>query len=334
MGKPEFYKSLRTFAQPDNKKSIIQLANTIIPYLFIFALMCWLLKNEYSYWLVFLLAIINAGFLIRSFIIFHDCTHRSFLKSRTLCKIIGHFCGLFTFTPFHEWQYAHKKHHATSSNLDKRGLGAIWLMTVNEYYSSSKSIKFWYRLYRNPVFLFIVAPVFEFILIQRIPRKFKWNKEMFSHIITTGMMVIIIILARMTIGIKIFLLVQLPIICIGGSAGIFLFYTQHQFPNSYWSRDNEWDPFKASMDGASFYKLPGLLRWFTGSIGYHHVHHLHPAIPNYNLKRCYDEVTDIQKTTPLTFTAAFRNIFLKLYDEETKELVTYRKAKELVKKRT
>ncbi|OFX45346.1 MAG: hypothetical protein A2046_00025 [Bacteroidetes bacterium GWA2_30_7] len=334
MGKPEIYQSLRTFAVADNKKSIIQLTNTLLPYFTIMAIMYWLLKNEYPYWIVILLAIINAGFMARTFIIFHDCTHGSFFKSRKLCKVIGYFCGIIVFTPFSDWQYSHKIHHATTSNLDKRGVGDLWMMTVNEYNSSSKFKKFIYRLYRNPIFLFIIIPAIKFILVQRIPNSFRRNKKLCSHIITTSAIIIIIFVAWLTIGLKNYILIQLPIMIIGGGTGIFLFYIQHQFKGSYWSRDKEWDPFKASMDGASFYNLPILLRWFTGNIGFHHIHHLHPGIPNYKLKKCNDEISVLQNAHELTLVESFRCSFLKLYDEGSNKMVTFKQAKEAAKTMT
>lgn len=327
----ELYTELRKYTNVNNKKSVIQLINSIVPYLGIIVLMYWLLANNYSYWIILPLAIINAGFLARIFIIFHDCTHGAFFKSRRLCHIVGHVCGILAFTAFRDWRYAHLLHHATSSNLDKRGHGDIKMMTLKEYYASSKLKKYIYRLYRNPFFLFIIAPPFKFIILNRIPNQFKWNKNLVSQIITTGALLLIFAIAWKTIGIRNYFLIQIPIISTAGSIGIWLFYVQHQFQNAYWSRTNDWDPLKAAMHGASFYNLPPVLRWFTGSIGYHHIHHLLPNIPNYNLKKCYDGIEEVRKVNQLTLRTGFRSFFLKLYNEESHKLISFREASELMR---
>lgn len=331
MSKPEFYSKLIKYAAISNSKSIIQLINTIIPYFTIFAFMSWLVVNDYPYWIVLLLAIIEAGYMARLFIIFHDCTHNTFFRSKTTCRIFGHISGVITFTAFYDWKHAHMIHHASSSNLDRRGTGDMWTMTLKEYEASSKIKKLWYHLFRNPFFLFIIAPAFKFLILNRIPNTYKWNKELVSQLITTGVIILIIIAAGMTIGLKNYFLVQVPIIWIGGSAGLWLFYIQHQFKGAYWSRNNEWDPFKAALDGASFYKLPGLLRWFTGNIGYHHIHHLLPNIPNYNLRKCYNEVIEVQKSMPITLRTGFNSFSLKLYDEDSKQLVSFRSARNRIR---
>jgi omega-6 fatty acid desaturase (delta-12 desaturase) len=270
--------------------------------------------------------------MARIFIIFHDCTHNSFFRSRKINNIISHISGVLVFTAFHDWQLAHKIHHATSSNLDKRGMGDLWVMTVNEYYSSSLSRRLWYHLYRNPIFLFIIAAPTKFIFLNRIPKNLKRNKELVSQIGTTVALALIIITVCLTIGFKTYILLQLSVIWIGSSGGLWLFFIQHQFEDVYWSHNDEWDGFKAAMYGASFYKLPGLFRWFSGNIGYHHIHHLMLNIPCYNLKICYEDVKLDNEKISISFRKGFRSVFLKLYDEETKKLVSFKKIKMLINK--
>lgn len=333
MNEIELRSELENYAKVNNGKAVFQLISTIIPYFTITTLMYWLLIHNYSYWWVLLLGIINAGFLARTFIIFHDCVHYSFFRSELLCRFIGHFCGIIAFTPFTQWQRAHQMHHETSSNLDRRGMGDMWMITAKEYFSSTRMKKLWYRLYRNPIFLFIIASVIKFVLLNRLPKNLKWNMELISDITTTGALVLIIALAWNTIGIRNYIYIQLPIIWAAASLGLWLFYIQHQFKNAYWARNKDYDAYKACREGASFYKLPGLLRWFTGNIGYHHVHHLHPGIPNYNLKHCYEETDELKKANTLTLISSLRCMFLKVYDEDTKEMVSFRKARFLAKAR-
>jgi omega-6 fatty acid desaturase (delta-12 desaturase) len=334
MNKPEFYVKLRKYAVVNNKRAIMQMITSIIPYLAIFVIMYWLLMHKYPYLIVLLLAIINAGFMARVFIIFHDCTHNAFFRSINLNRVVGHFCGILTFTPFHEWQLGHKIHHATSSNLDKRGTGDLYTMTLNEYYSKTRLKKFFYALFRNPFFLFIIAPPVKFIILNRIPKNVRRNRELVSSAITTVALALIIFLSWRTIGIRNYVMIQLPVIWIGSSIGFWLFFIQHQFENVYWSRNAEWNPFKAAMEGASFYKLPGILRWFTGNIGYHHLHHILLNIPCYYLKDCYEDVRLDEPKISLTLKTGFKSVYLKLYDEETKKLLSFGKARELIKVRT
>lgn len=334
MYKKEIYELLKKHSVKSNTKSIIQIINTVIPYFAIIASMIWLLLNGYSYFIVLALGVVAAGFLVRIFIIFHDCTHGSFFKSKLWCRIVGHFCGILTFTAFFEWQHAHNHHHGTTSNLQKRGYGDMWMMTTQEYYAASTLKKLWYRLYRNPIFLFIIAPPFKFFILNRIPATFKWDKYLLSQLITSSGIALIIILASYTIGFKNYLLIQVPVMSIAGTFGIWLFFIQHQFEDAYWANTDDRDTFRASMEGSSYYKLPALFRWFSGNIGYHHIHHLLANIPNYNLRKCYNEIEDLHKVNIITIRKSLRSMILKLYDEDTKKLVSYKRSRELLKSNT
>jgi acyl-lipid omega-6 desaturase (Delta-12 desaturase) len=327
----ELYGQLKIYTTRYKLKSIMQLINSVLPFFGIVALMSWLLVNDYSYFWVLPLAAFAAGFMVRIFIIFHDCVHGSFSGSRLLSSIVGHFCGILTFTAYYPWQYAHIKHHMTTSNLQKRGTGDVWMMTLQEYQVAPFLKKLIYRIYRNPVFLFGLVPVIKFFILNRIPTTYKWDKYLLSEVITTGGIIALAVLASYTIGFTNYLLIQLPIMAIGGGAGIWLFFVQHQFEDSYWAKTEDWDLVKASMQGASYYKLPGLLRWFTGNIGYHHIHHLLPNIPNYNLRKCYDEVEEVRQTTVIGIRKSLRSMALKLYDENTQKIVSFRKARQMTR---
>lgn len=331
MMKPEWLAQLKQYQGADAKKSITQIVSSFIPYLAFMALMLLIMSNGYPYWIVLLLAIVAGCFLVRIFIILHDCSHNSFFRSSRTCSVLGHICGVFTFTAFSDWQRSHGIHHATVSNLEKRGIGDVWTMTVDEYRSASKWKRLVYRAFRNPLVIFVLGPVILFLLLNRIPSKSARKREILSTIFTNTIIALIIIAAYFTIGIENYIGVQFPVTFISGVMGVWLFFVQHQFENVYWSHNEEWDSLKAAIEGSSFYKLPGLFRWISGSIGYHHVHHLRPAVPNYNLKKCYHDIPELQEVTPITIFKGFKSLFLHLWDEKTGKLVSFSTAKKNLK---
>jgi omega-6 fatty acid desaturase (delta-12 desaturase) len=280
-------------------------------------------QHGYPYTLTLALALVAAAFLIRIFIIFHDCAHGSFLPVKQLNTFVGYLCGVLTFTSLEDWRLSHLRHHVSYANLDARGFGDIWTMTLEEYKNSPRATRLAYRLYRNPVVLFGLGAVFNFVLSQRLPSGKVKRREWMSVILTNLLIVGVVLAAYHSIGLKTYLLVQLPVIWLAGMGGIWLFYVQHQFEGVQWARKSEWDALKAAMEGSSFYKLPGLLRWFSGNIGYHHVHHLRPRIPNYKLKLCYDSIPALQEKKPLTVRKSLSGTGLKLWDEERKKLVGF-----------
>ena len=274
------------FQHADRRRSVWQLANTLIPYLALWVLM--VLSLRVSYWLTLALAIPAAGFLMRTFIIFHDCCHGSFFKSQKANDAVGIITGLLVFTPYYSWRRSHAFHHATAGDLDRRGEGDVWTMTVAEYLAAPRWQRAAYRFMRFPLVTFGLGPLAMFLVVQRFPSRPDRRRERVGVWMTDLALLGILALAAFTIGLKAYILVQLPIIWLAGAAGIWLFYVQHNFPDTYWEHHERWDYATVGLKGSSYYQLPALLRWFSGSIGFHHIHHLSPRTPNYFLKPCHE----------------------------------------------
>jgi omega-6 fatty acid desaturase (delta-12 desaturase) len=321
---------LEPFIEPSAKKAVWQLANTLIPYLVLWY--CMWRSLTVSYALTLLLAIPTAGFFVRLFILFHDCGHNSFLPFTKANRRVGFWLGLLLFFPGEEWWHAHSIHHATNSNLDRRGIGDVTTMTVKEYQTASTLNKLWYRIFRFPPIMFGLGPLAMFVLANRFPAPRFGKKETRSVLLTDLGLAVIITLMSFLIGFKAYVMVQLPIIWIAGAFGIWLFYIQHQFTDMYWVRNSDWDYVSSALKGASYYQLPRLLQWFSGNIGFHHIHHLNPHIPNYELENCYRANPVLQtcaKTIP--FEKAFPNMFLKLWDEDKQKMVGFKDLKPAIK---
>ncbi|MCP3981588.1 MAG: fatty acid desaturase [bacterium] len=320
---------LAKYARPSTGRSLFQLSNTAL--LFGLAWLVMLGSLRISYWLTLALAIPAAGFLVRLFIIQHDCGHGSFFRSRAANNALGFAIGVLTLTPYGYWRRTHAIHHATAGNLDQRGLGDVNTLTVKEYLARSRWGRFRYRLYRHPIVLFGVGPIYEFILKHRLPlgAPFTWKKEWASVIWTNVVIASVIALMWLTIGIKPFLAVQVPITLLAGSAGVWLFYVQHQFEDTYWDGGGSWNFQTAGMHGSSYYDLPRVLHWFTGNIAVHHVHHLSSRIPNYRLLQCLRENPELQQVTRLTLWQSLKCVRLKLWDEDNKKLVGFRSLRRL-----
>jgi omega-6 fatty acid desaturase (delta-12 desaturase) len=310
------------FQEPSVWRATWQLVNTLVPFAAIWYLMY--LCLSWSYLAAFALAALNGLFLIRIFIIFHDCGHGSFFKSPLANDIVGFVTGMLTFTPYFHWRWEHSIHHASAGSLDRRGTGDVWTMTVEEYLSASRWKRFAYRLARNPVVLFVIAPIWLFVIEQRFssskanPRE-KWSVRWMN-------LAILAMAALMSwwMGIGAYVMLQLTVTLVGGSLGIWMFYVQHQFEDVYWERDPNWDFTAAALKGSSFYKLPRVLQWFSGNIGFHHIHHLSSRIPNYNLERCHNADPLFQQVKPLTLFSSLRSLGYRLWDEQKGKLVGWR----------
>ena len=320
----DWYRALAKYEKPDPRKAVWQILNTVVPYFALWAVMIWMLRAGVSYWYTLPLIVLAAGLLVRVFIFFHDCCHGSFFASKPVNRILGYVFGILVFTPYEDWQHCHAGHHATSGDLDRRGMGDVWTLTVSEYLAAPWPKRLAYRFMRNPIVLFIIGSLCMFLIFHRFPHKGARKRERRGVLITNLAILGIVIVAGFTIGLRDYLLLQLPIIGLAGAMGIWLFYVQHQFEWDYWDRHADWDPIKAALEGSSYYKLPKVLQWFSGNIGLHHVHHLRPRIPNYNLQHCYDETPALQQVRPITLFQSLKCIFLNLWDESTRTMVSFR----------
>lgn len=319
--KMQWMKSIAAYNNPSLKKSIRQILNTFLPYGALWVLMVW--SFDISYWLTLALAVPAAGFLVRIFIIFHDCGHGSFFKSQPANHVLGIISGILTFTPYFEWRFEHGVHHATSGDLDRRGRGDVWTFTVDEYKAASKFKKLMYRIYRHPFFMFVFGPIFSFVVVNRFASRFSKKRERWSVYYTNAALLAILLIMGFTIGFKTYLLIQAPVLLLAGSAGIWLFYVQHQYEGVYWERHDNWDFMTAAINGSSFYKLPKLLQWFSGNIGFHHIHHLSSRIPNYNLAKCHYDTPEFQKVQAITLVKSLKSLKFRLYDEVDQKLVSF-----------
>ena len=305
------------YAKPDLARSLWQVANTLIPYFALWGLMIWSVR--FSYWITLGLSIPAAGFLMRTFIIFHDCGHGSFFKSQKANDFLGRITSFLNFTPYYRWKHDHAIHHATAGDLDRRGKGDLYTMTVREYLAAPWWRQAIYRIVRHPMVLLGISPLVVFLIVHRIPPA-HGRRAISSVWWTNFWLVVVITLICWLIGWQTFLLIQLPILLISSTVGIWLFYVQHNFDPTYWEGHEAWEFVKAGLQGSSFYKLPLILQWFTGNIGFHHIHHLSAKIPNYNLPKCYDENPMFQ-VRPLTIRASLKSLSLRLYDEEQKMMI-------------
>ncbi|MBC8094775.1 MAG: fatty acid desaturase [Akkermansiaceae bacterium] len=309
------------YQKPSLRASLWQITNTVIPFLGLWVLMYF--THQISWWLTVPLAVLAGGFMVRLFIIFHDCGHGAYFKSPRANHIVGAMTGLLTFTPYFHWRWEHAIHHSTSGDLDRRGVGDVWTMTVQEYLQSSRWKRFAYRLARNPFILFLIAPLFLFLVIQRFPASKAGKKEILSVYLTNLGLAAMAGMLTLAFGFKAYLLIQLIIVAVASSAGVWLFYVQHQFEGVYWQRGEDWDYATAALQGSSFYKLPKILQWFSGNIGFHHIHHLSPRIPNYHLEKCHNAEPLFQTVPPVTLLSSFKSFTFRLWDEQRRRLVGY-----------
>lgn len=318
----DWKKDIEPYQNPSVAKSWWQLLNTILPFAMFWcgAYFC----LSISVWLTLLLTIPAAGFLVRIFIIFHDCCHHSFFKSRRANDMVGIFTGLFSFFPYHQWKYEHSVHHAGNGNLSRRGMGDITTLTVDEYLNLSRGRRLLYRLYRNPIIMFGLGPIFLILVQYRFHRKGSGPRERFNTHLTTMVLLGTIALGCWGLGWEQFSLVEGPVLYLAGMAGIWLFYVQHQFEDSYFENVEDWDYVSAALRGSSFYKLPKVLQWITGNIGFHHIHHLGPRVPNYYLQRIYDQAPYLQEVSTLGLLSSLRSLRFRLWDEDKKKFTGFK----------
>jgi omega-6 fatty acid desaturase (delta-12 desaturase) len=319
--KPSWKDVVAPYQQPAAWPALRQILNTLLPYAALWYLMYRSLAV--SGWLTVPLAVLAGGFLVRIFIIFHDCAHGSFFKSRRTNEVVGSVLGVLCFTPYYRWRWEHSIHHASAGDLDRRGTGDVWTMTVQEYLAASRWKRCAYRIARNPLILFAVAPLVVFLVLERLPTGKEGRRERLSVYGTNAALALMVTGLSWLFGWKTYLLLQLACVMVASSAGVWLFYVQHQFEGVYWERGKEWDYKKAALEGSSYYKLPKVLQWFSGNIGFHHIHHLSPRIPNYHLERCHHSEPLFRTIRPVTLFASFKCLNFRLWDERRRSMVGY-----------
>jgi omega-6 fatty acid desaturase (delta-12 desaturase) len=310
------------FARPIAARAATQLLNSLVPFVALWSLMALSVTREWGYGWTLLMAVPTAGLYVRLFIIQHDCGHGSFLANRRLDHVVGAAVGVITLFPYGYWKKTHAIHHATSGNLDRREFGDVETLTVAEYMALTPFRRFGYRVYRSAPVLFLVGPFYQFLIKHRFPfdLPFAWKKEWASVLWNNAAIVAVGWALSALVGWQTVLLVHVPIVMIAGSVGIWLFYVQHQFEDAYWERQEEWSADQSALKGSSFYDLPRWLHWWTGNIGYHHIHHLASKVPNYRLRECFESM---QRAPRLRVAESFRCARLKLWDESSRRLVPF-----------
>ena len=313
------------YTRPEVRPALVDLLTSVVPYLALWVAMYFAL--DVSYLLVLALAVPAGGFAVRTFIVFHDCTHGSFLPSRRWNAWTGRITGLMVFAPFRSWQHDHAVHHATAGDLDRRGQGDVPTLTVAEYRALPLIQRTGYRLFRNPLIMFTIGPVFAMVIKPRMISSDARPRLRHSVYLTNAAIVVALTLLGLWLGFGKFWLVEGPAALIAGTVGVWLFYVQHQFEDVYWESAGDWNYADAALRGSSYLRLPKVLQYFTGNIGLHHVHHLSAHVPNYKLQAAHDDNEIFQSVPVLTLWDGLRATRLKLYDEEARRLVTWREVR-------
>ena len=329
LDRKELIQASSIYAQPDPRKAVYQVLNTFVPYLGLWALMIYTVVSGLSIWITLVLSVISSAFLVRLFVLFHDCCHGAFFPWRWGNRVFGYVAGILTFTAYEDWQRTHIIHHSNSGDLDNRGIGDVWTLTVEEYLSASLHKRLAYRIFRNPLILFSIIPLVLFLIVHRFPSGGAKKREKYSVAFTNIAIASVVMVLSLTLGFWNYLLMQFPMLVVAASVGTWLFYIQHQYEEAYWARNDNWDMTRSGLEGSSYYQLPTVLEWIVGNIGYHHIHHVRSNIPNYNLKRCQNEIDAFQSVKPITLRKSFQSLWLNLWDEQDQKLVSFKAIKTL-----
>jgi acyl-lipid omega-6 desaturase (Delta-12 desaturase) len=317
--------SIAAHEQPSLRRSLLDLATSVAPYLALTVAMY--LSIEISPWVTLALAIPAAGFLLRTFIVFHDCAHGSFLPTKRGNLWLGRFTGFLVFQPFANWRHNHAVHHGTAGDLDRRGTGDVPTLTIEEYTSRTPKQRLGYRLFRNPLVMFGIGPLWSLMIGPRIWSSGMRPRMRHSVILTNLMLAVAIGAIFWFVGPGAWLLVQIPTAVLAGTLGVWMFYVQHQFEDVYWESSDRWSYDDAALRGSSYLKLPKLLQFFSGNIGLHHVHHLSAKVPNYNLQRAHDEMPIFRDVPVLGVREGLHAIRLKVIDPKSGRLLTWNEVK-------
>lgn len=316
---------LQKYAQADTRKAVIQILNSFLPFIGLWILMYFSL--DWSYWITFALAIVNAFFLVRIFIIQHDCGHNSFLKNRKINNIIGWVCSFFSSIPYVYWARTHSFHHGHCGQLEVSDIGDIQTMTVKEFRNLGPWQRFNYRLFRMPVVLFILGPIYYMLIPNRLPlNNIKgWAKARTAQLVNNLSLLLVYLSLGYLLGWAKFFIIQLSIIFIFAIIAVWFFYVQHQHEHNYKDWKNNWEYLLAAIKGSTYYKLPRVFQWLSGNIGFHHIHHLNSRIPNYNLEKAFHDNPVLSKhVTTITFLESLKCMFHKLWDEDSQRMITFR----------
>jgi len=319
----DIQKMIAPYQRSDSRQVTNQLLTSVLPYLVLWPAILWLMRI--SFWAALPLIVLAAGFMVRTFIIFHDCGHNSFFRTAETNRKVGFWLGVLVFTPGEQWWHAHAVHHASAGNLDKRGVGDVETLTVAEYRQLPPLRQLGYRLFRHPLVMFLLGPVYMFLISHRFAIPHFGKKETQSVWQTNGLLLVWAVGLSLLAGSwQAYVLAQVLIIEIAGFMGIWLFYIQHQFEDVYWARRGEWDFVTSALHGASYYRLPALLQWFSGNIGFHTLHHLNSRIPNYNLEGCFSANPVLQQySRTITLKQSLKCIRMNLWDEQSRKMVSF-----------
>jgi omega-6 fatty acid desaturase (delta-12 desaturase) len=324
-GRATWKRDLAPYARASTRLAVRDLLTSVVPYLLLWPAMVWSLSV--SYLLTLAIAVPAAGFLLRTFIVFHDCGHGSFFSSKRANTWVGRCTGLLVYTPYGSWRHSHAVHHGSSGDLDRRGEGDVPMMTVAEYRAAGWKTRLGYRLFRHPLIMFTLGPIYSFLVVGRIVRRSQRRRIRNSILLTNVAVVAMVAGIVWLVGWQAYLLISAPVILMAGGAGVWLFFVQHQFEDVYWESGESWDYADAALKGSSYLKLPKVLQFFSGNIGLHHVHHLSARVPNYHLQAAHDNTPIFHDVPILTLAEGLKAHRFKLWDEESRRLVGFAAAK-------
>jgi omega-6 fatty acid desaturase (delta-12 desaturase) len=323
-----WHEGLAPYMKPSMPLSILDLATSVVPFIAGWIGM-YLAYENVGYWLSIILALPTAGFLLRTFIVFHDCTHGSFMPTKRANHIVGAITGFLVWTPFARWGHQHAVHHGSAGDLDRRGVGDVHTLTVSEYRALDWKGRLLYRLFRNPLVMFTIGPIYSLMVMPRIVPKDARPRIRHSVILTNLALVAVITGLCFLVGPWAFFIIEGPVVLLAGMAGVWLFYVQHQFEDVYWESSDQWSYADAALRGSSYLKLPKVLQWFSGNIGLHHVHHLSAKVPNYHLQAAHDNNEIFHDVPVLTFWKSLGCTRFKVIDDDTGRLLTWAEVRQM-----